>query len=432
MRSLFGVDAFRPGQEAVIRSVLQGTDTLAIMPTGSGKSLCYQLPGVFLRGTTVVVSPLISLMKDQTEKLSGLGIGTSQINSALSAREADASLRRIEARRAEFVLTTPERLRDAEFLDSVRRNQIDFVVVDEAHCVSQWGHDFRPAFAELRDVIAQLGRPPVLALTATATPEVISDIVETLGLRDPAIVNTGIYRPNLQLEVRQTATEAAKRQQLAELLREIDGAGIVYAASIKQVEAVHTELAALGFPAAMYHGRLGARTRHDNQLRFMRGDLKAIVATNAFGMGIDKPDIRFVVHYSMPGSLEAYYQEAGRAGRDGATARCVLFFQAQDRRIHRYFIAGRYRGVKTRLLRNGVSGDELTNELAQHEERRRRDETRLEKMVVYGQTFTCRWNMLLDYFESSPGELGSEGCGTCDVCRALIERGAPRPPAVAR
>jgi ATP-dependent DNA helicase RecQ len=417
MRSVFGVEEFRPGQEEVIRSVLRGRDTLAIMPTGSGKSLCYQLPGLHLSGTTVVVSPLISLMKDQTDKLTGCGIDTSQVNSALTTREADQSLDQIRNHRAEFVLTTPERLTNPEFLATVGCNRIDFVVVDEAHCVSQWGHDFRPAFAELRHAIARLGHPPVLALTATATGQVITDIVETLGLRDPEIVNTGIFRPNLRLDVRQTASESAKRLQLAEAVRDSEGIGIVYAASIKQVEAVHTELKAMGVPVAMYHGRLGTRERHENQERFMANELKAIVATNAFGMGIDKPDIRYVIHYSMPGSLEAYYQEAGRAGRDGEPARCLLFHQAADRRIHRYFIGRRYSGVKTRLRRKELDAEVMNAQLAQYEERRRHDETRLEQMVLYGQSTACRWKLLLDYFDPQGSGPDTNGhCGTCDNC----------------
>ena len=417
LRRVFGLEEFRPGQEEVIHSVMDGRDTLAIMPTGSGKSLCYQIPGLHLSGTTVVVSPLISLMKDQTDKLTGCGIDTSQVNSALTASEADASMAQIRNRRAEFVLTTPERLTNPEFLDTIARNKIDIIVVDEAHCVSQWGHDFRPAFAELKHAIAKLGHPPVLALTATATPQVVADVVETLGLAEPRIVNTGIFRENLYLEVRQTASEAAKRLQLAEFVRDNDGAGIVYAASIKQVEAIHTELTSIGVAAAKYHGRLGPRQRRENQEQFMAGEVRTIVATNAFGMGIDKPDIRFVIHYNFPGSLEAYYQEAGRAGRDGAPARCLLLYQAEDRRIHRYFIGGKYRGVKTRLARRGLDGAALQAELARYEQRRSHEELKLEQMILYGQSTACRWKTFLNYFDE--GAAGDDfRCGACDACAA--------------
>ena len=416
MRRVFGVDGFRPGQEDVVRSLLGGRDTLAIMPTGSGKSLCYQLPGLHRKGATVVVSPLISLMKDQTDKLGDLGIDASQIHSAQTKREAEASLDAIRSRRAEFVLVTPERLADhPEFVEALARNTIDFIVIDEAHCVSQWGHDFRPAYLSLKPAIERLGHPPVVALTATATPAVIDDIVQALGLRNANIVNTGIYRPNLRLEVLRTASEDDKRVRVVELLRDIDGAGIVYAASIRQVESIDAELTAAGFTVSRYTGRLGARERRENQERFMAGKLKAIVATNAFGMGIDKSDIRFVVHYAIPGSPEAYYQEAGRAGRDGADARCVLLFRVEDRRIHRYFIGARHRGVRTRLARKGLTGAQLEAKLRDAQARRERDEKKLEQMMLYAQSPECRWKFLLDYFGVNEGPTKFK-CGACDNC----------------
>ncbi len=415
MRRVFGLTELRPGQDEVIRSVLSGRDTVAVMPTGSGKSLCYQLPGLHLDGTTIVVSPLISLMKDQSDKLQELGVDASQLNSALTKSEQRESLERLRSG-SEFVFTTPERLStDTAFVDLLKQHTIDRFVVDEAHCVSQWGHEFRPAFIELKEVIAELGHPPVLALTATATPAVIDDIVGSLGLRTPHIVNTGIFRPNLRLEVHQTPSEMAKRRQLAELVRHGEGTGIVYTATVKQVEAVHAELAAAGLRVAPYHGRLSRQARHDNQDRFMAGELDAIVATNAFGMGIDKPDIRLVVHFAMPGSLEAYYQEAGRAGRDGASSRCALLFSTADRRTHRYFIAARFRGAETRLVRKELADHERQTKTDQQAERRRADEEKLERMVLYGQTIACRWRTLLQYFHE-PDIDDTFQCGNCDVC----------------
>ncbi len=450
---MFGVREFRPGQEEVVRAVLERRDAVAIMPTGSGKSLCYQLPGLHLRGTTVIVSPLISLMKDQTEKLTTFGLDASQVHSALPARETSAAIDRIRGRRSEFVLATPERLVDAGFLDTLSRNHIDFVVVDEAHCVSQWGHDFRPAFLEIRHALAALGQPPVLALTATATPDVVRDIVESLGLREPVVVNTGIYRPNLHLRVTRTPSEADKRRRLVELLRASAGSGIVYASSIREVQTVYDELRMAGVEVGMYHGRLASRVRHETQDAFMTGTLQVIVATNAFGMGIDKPDIRFVVHYNVPGSLEAYYQEVGRAGRDGEAATGTLFFRLEDRRIHRYFIGGRHRGARTRLARKDLSELERALKIEEGDARRARDEDKLERMMLYGQSPACRWRLLLEYFgeceergdTSTSGSADVSGaesrdaavpaapafaCGTCDNCVEPLENQIA-PPAQA-
>ena len=349
LRDLFGFDTFNPGQEEVVARVMRRENTLAILATGAGKSLCYQLPALLLDGTTIVVSPLIALMKDQLDMLRERGYhGNLALNSTLSEDQETAARAKIAAGGVKIVFVTPEKLEDEQFIAMLKTIHIPLFVVDEAHCISQWGHDFRPAYLALGQVIAALGRPTVLALTATATPAVREDILIQLGIVDAETIVKGFDRPNLRYEVIRAENEAAKLKSLKQLFeRGLDGTGIVYTATIKNALEVQKYLHDhLDLPAAVYHSKLQKHDRTSVHELFMSEAIRAVVATNAFGLGIDKPNIRFLIHYDLPGSVEAYTQEAGRAGRDGDLSRCILLYRMSDTRVQNYFLTGKYPDIE--------------------------------------------------------------------------------------
>ncbi|HET6764011.1 MAG TPA: RecQ family ATP-dependent DNA helicase [Longimicrobiaceae bacterium] len=334
----WGYDDFRPGQDQAVFNVLSGGDSLTVMPTGGGKSICYQVPATLLPGVTLVVSPLISLMKDQVDALEAVGLPATFVNSSLPSGEMYARLEAAERGDVKLLYVAPERFDSESFARRLSRLTVSLLAVDEAHCVSEWGHDFRPSYLRLGAVREMLGNPPIAALTATATPEVRRDIIRQLRLHDPAELVTGFDRRNLVWHVLQAKNDSEKDRLLGRLLRGREGSAIVYASTRKNVDALTSHLTALGVKAVGYHAGLADPERKRVQEAFMSGEGPVVVATNAFGMGIDKGDVRIVVHYNLPGNLEAYYQEAGRAGRDRGPADCVLLHAYQDRFTHEFFI----------------------------------------------------------------------------------------------
>ncbi len=383
----FGLEEFRVAQREVIEDVLAGRDVLCVMPTGAGKSLCYQLPAAIHKGLTIVVSPLISLMDDQAQQLHDEGIPALVLNSSLSLPMRRQAMSRIDAGFEGLLYVAPERFFAADFAGLLDRLRPWLFAVDEAHCVSMWGHDFRPEYFRLGEVRRRLGNPPCIALTATATDDVRGDIIRRLELQEPTVVVTGFDRPNLSYQCRRIVKQAEKDEQLVAMLRQEPGTVIVYCATRRAVDETTSLLSQnlADRPVFAYHAGMDAPARTSNQERFMSTPRTVAVATNAFGMGINKPDIRLVVHYQVPGTLEAYYQEAGRAGRDGQMSRCVLLFSYQDRYVQEFLISKIGEGQNN-------SDPKTIADLKDHATRK------LEMMLRYAQTHRCRRQMILDYF----------------------------------
>ena len=403
LQHYFGYGEFRPGQEELVDGILNGQDVFGIMPTGGGKSICYQLPGLMLPGVTLVVSPLISLMHDQVMALKAAGIPGAYVNSSLTFPQLRAVYRNMLLGKYKIIYVAPERLQSDGFLEAVEQMNISMVAVDEAHCISQWGQDFRPSYLKIVEFIRLLPRRPVIAaFTATATQKVREDVKRILDLRSPVEVVTGFDRPNLWFEVRHPELKDG------ELLRLLDArkrrSGIVDCAPRKSVEQVCQLLTDRGYAATRYHAGLEERERMENQNAFLYDEKTVMVATNAFGMGIDKSNVNFVIHYNMPKSLEAYYQEAGRAGRDGSNADCILLYAPRDVQTARFFIE------------NGSDNEDLTEE--QKEVIKKQDYERLEAMVTYCKTRTCLRGWILEYF----GQKHPEVCGNCGSCAKEYEK----------
>ncbi|WP_144553072.1 DNA helicase RecQ [Bacillus sp. X1(2014)] len=388
LESHFGYSSFRTGQEQAIRSVLSGNNTITVMPTGGGKSICYQIPALVLPGTTIVISPLISLMKDQVDALIQVGIPATFINSSLSYGEANKRMQEAVSGKYKLLYLAPERLESQDFLEDLYSMNIPLVAVDEAHCISQWGHDFRPSYRHIQELINSLPqRPMVLALTATATPKVREDICDLLGIDEENTIITGFERENLSF----TVIKGQDRDKFIKdyLKGNVKEAGIIYAATRKNVDQVYERLIKANIKAARYHAGMGDVERNREQERFLADDATVMVATSAFGMGIDKSNIRYVIHFQQPKNMESYYQEAGRAGRDGLKSECILLHSSQDVQIQRF------------LIDQSSDRSRMTQELE-----------KLQQMVDYCHTENCLQEYILKYF----GETETEPCGRCGNC----------------
>ena len=450
-RQTFGFDELRPGQEEAIRSVAAGRDTLAVLPTGWGKSAIYQLAALVIPGPTLVVSPLVALQRDQVANLSEAEVTAAAVNSDVSAGDRSDAFSRFVEGRLEFLFASPEQLARDDVVDVLRRARVSLFVVDEAHCVSSWGHDFRPDYLRLAEVAEVLGRPPVLALTATASPPVRADVVERLGMREPRVVAQGFDRPNIHLDVERFTGAEEKRRALVERTLSADGSGLVYVATRRAAEEVAELLADAGSAAAPYHAGLRDSLRRSTETAFLDGELEIVVATTAFGMGIDKPDVRFVHHHDPAESLDSYYQEIGRAGRDGDPAAAVLFYRPEDLGVRRFFASGQGLGLeRLRSVARASGGpdpelEELGRETglslrrlvaaldrleqaggdpaaaAELEEAHTRmEQSRVDMVRSYAESRGCRRQVLLGYF----GEELCPPCSGCDRCDAGL--GEPR------
>lgn len=401
LKQIFGYDTFREGQETLVDSTLSGRDVLGIMPTGAGKSLCFQVPALLFPGITVVVSPLISLMKDQVSALNAAGVHAAYINSSLTEGQYRKAMELARQGRYKIIYVAPERLMTESFLSLIQAVEISMVAVDEAHCISQWGQDFRPSYLKIVDFISQLPRRPVIgAYTATATKAVREDILCILGLQNPKVMVTGYDRKNLYFAVEKPKD---KMNALLEYLRKNpEKSGIIYCNTRKTVEEVQEALLGAGYSAVRYHAGLSDREKKENQEEFIYDRKPIMVATNAFGMGIDKSNVRFVIHYNMPKDIESYYQEAGRAGRDGEPGECILYYKAQDVKMNEFLI------------------QQQGNEELDFEEQaliRERNMERLRKMTFYCFTNECLREYILRYF----GEYGGNYCGNCKNCLTEFE-----------